>query len=96
MAKNRTKGGRYTPPKQRPAVDPLAGFSTFEEISLEALSPGDDCSACAAQVEHCHGVEVDHQDGTVSCSFGAECLGADALHVRGVSCFLVGPCDRCG
>jgi hypothetical protein len=76
--------------------DPMGAVGLLGSVSLESLAPGDECSACAAGVEHCHGVELDHKDGTVSCSLDSECLGSDVLHVRGASCFLVGPCGHCG
>uniref|UniRef100_UPI002F91276A hypothetical protein n=1 Tax=Streptomyces virginiae TaxID=1961 RepID=UPI002F91276A len=44
----------------------------------------------------CPGVELDHQDGTVGCTLGAGCAGADVLHLDGRTCGLFEPCEPCG
>lgn len=41
----------------------------------------------------CTGTELDHEDGTTTCSLGNDCGG---VHMTGNTCNLLNPCDRCG
>lgn len=52
------------------------------------------CSICenAPGVDHCHGLWLDHLDGSGECEDGC---GRDVLHARGASCGVFAPCDRC-
>lgn len=47
-------------------------------------------------MDTCAGTEIDHQDGTVSCTLGAECAGANAVHINARTCGLFEPCEPCG
>ena len=58
-----------------------------DDVTVAAGGPG-------ASV--CPGFEVDHEDGSVTCTEGAACLGDDALHTQGISCSLrPGRCPVC-
>ncbi len=53
------------------------------------------CSWCAQGLEHCDGVLVTHRDGSESCT-AVVCVGLpDVEHPSGMSCGMLGPCDRC-
>jgi hypothetical protein len=44
----------------------------------------------------CPGMEVDHIDGSVTCTEGRLCLGAESLHAQGMTCSLLSePCGVC-
>lgn len=64
------------------------------EADVMASLMGWRCSVCenAPEVEHCHGVWIEHRDGFEECEDG--CPG-DVLHVRGASCGTLAPCERC-
>jgi hypothetical protein len=75
-----------------------------DRLGIDADELGHVCPACTAAgaADHeggystCLGVEIDHQDGTTSCSLGDDCAGADVLHPSGQTCGLLAPCERCG
>lgn len=46
-------------------------------------------------IDHCHGVEIFHKDGTASCSLGSDCYGSETVHIDGQSCGLTTVCERC-
>ncbi|MGK4909678.1 hypothetical protein [Streptomyces albus] len=48
------------------------------------------------RVTFCTGVEIEHQNGTTTCSLGTECTGLDTLHPSGQTCGLLSPCEQCG
>jgi hypothetical protein len=58
---------------------------------------GDRCSWCeAGEVAHCHGYELQHDDGVSTCSENpATCDPETVPHPRGMTCGFLGPCDRC-
>lgn len=49
----------------------------------------------AQGIDHCHGIEVFHQDGTISCSLEADCHGLETVHANGQSCGLTAVCEWC-
>lgn len=70
-------------------VDPL--FHTCADCS-HLGSAGDE----PPPFTMCPGTELDHGDGTTTCSLGADCAGAEQLHAQGQSCNMFAPCERCG
>jgi hypothetical protein len=52
-------------------------------------------SADLIPMSRCMGTELDHLDGTTTCTEGAACPGGDVVHVSGMSCSLAGPCAHC-
>jgi len=76
-----------------------------DQLGIDADELGHLCPACTASgtsgqeapmFSTCTGIEIDHQDGTTTCSLGDDCAGADMLHGSGQTCGLLGPCERCG
>ncbi|MGW6569292.1 hypothetical protein [Streptomyces sp. NPDC054975] len=65
---------------------------------FDLLDPLDHtCARCpGTPADLCPGSEVEHQDGTVTCSLGDDCHGPDMLHPDGQSCGLFTPCEPCG
>lgn len=52
------------------------------------------CPDCAQDLEHCHGVAIEHADGVPDCTEGPPCSLPAALHAAAVPCLEVN-CD-CG
>jgi hypothetical protein len=48
-----------------------------------------------AQSGGCSGIQLDHKDGSMSCSRGAACPGVALPHKAWGPCELAGPCDHC-
>jgi hypothetical protein len=68
---------------QKPVVDNPAPASAVKA----GVMPG--IAACA-------GMEIDHEDGSVTCSLGDDCADPGAFHASGISCSLTGDhCDIC-
>ncbi|MET7816522.1 hypothetical protein ABZT26_37535 [Streptomyces sp. NPDC005395] len=75
-----------------------------DQLGITADELGHVCPACTAPgatahpraFEVCTGTEIDHQDGTTTCSLGSDCLGAEELHASGQTCGMLAPCARCG
>lgn len=74
------------------------------QLGITADELGHICLACTAAgaADHpdalplCTGIEINHRDGTTTCSVGSECPGEDTPHASGQSCGLFEPCDGCG
>jgi hypothetical protein len=45
----------------------------------------DGCGDCASELEHCHGVAVEHADGVPDCTEGSCWLPA-SLHAAAIAC----------
>lgn len=75
-----------------------------DRLGITADELGHICPECTAPgsaghpraVTSCPGIEIDHQDGTTTCSLEDDCAGADVLHGSGQTCGLLKPCQRCG
>lgn len=75
-----------------------------DRIGITADELGHICPQCTAAgsaghsraVMACPGVELDHPDGTTTCTLGDDCVGADVFHGSGRTCNLLEPCERCG
>ncbi|MGW1163616.1 hypothetical protein ACWD48_36630 [Streptomyces sp. NPDC002519] len=75
-----------------------------DRLGIRADELGQTCPGCTAvgQAEGlrmfvlCTGVEVDHEDGTTTCSLGDDCASPGNLHGAGITCGLLAPCERCG
>lgn len=75
-----------------------------DRLGITADELGHVCPACTAAgaTDHprmfllCTGVEIDHRDGTTTCSLEDGCAGDDVPHASGQSCGLLAPCERCG
>lgn len=75
-----------------------------DELGIHADELGHVCPACTAPgaAEHsrmlslCTGIEIDHRDGSTTCSLGDHCLGDNMPHGSGQTCGLLAPCERCG
>jgi hypothetical protein len=52
------------------------------------------CPDCARDLDHCHGVAIEHADGVPDCTEGAPCTLPPSLHAAAVPCPEVS-CD-CG
>lgn len=52
------------------------------------------CPDCRGDLEHCHGVAIEHADGVPDCTEGPPCNLPAALHAAAVPCTEVS-CD-CG
>jgi len=52
------------------------------------------CVDCAGDLEHCHGVAIEHADGVPDCTEGAPCSLPASLHAAAVPCTEMS-CD-CG
>ncbi|MFC9949968.1 hypothetical protein ACFVIN_05395 [Streptomyces prasinus] len=44
----------------------------------------------------CSGLQLDHQDGSMSCSLGSDCPGVAQPHAGWTDCHSHGPCAHCG
>ena len=62
---------------------------------LAPLSRGVSCEGFPSGLEHCHGVEIEHFDGSISCTLGVLCAGAVVIHLQSETCGLVRRCDHC-
>lgn len=75
-----------------------------DRLGITADELGHICPECTATgsaghpraVTACPGVELDHQDGTTTCTLGDDCAGPDVFHGTGRTCNLLNPCERCG
>lgn len=75
-----------------------------DRLGIDADELGHVCQACTAagaseagsMFSACTGIELDHRDGTTSCSLGDSCHEKDAPHAAGQTCGLMEPCERCG
>lgn len=76
-----------------------------DQLGIGADELGHVCPACTAPGSAsgnarawtvCTGTEIEHQDGTSTCTLGAACLGPDEFHASGRTCGLLEPCGRCG
>jgi len=52
------------------------------------------CPDCAGDLEHCHGVAIEHADGVPDCTEGAPCALPAEVHAAAVPCTEMS-CD-CG
>jgi hypothetical protein len=57
-----------------------------------AQTPG--CPDCRSDLEHCHGVAIEHADGVPDCTEGPPCSLPAAAHAAAVPCIEMS-CD-CG
>jgi len=53
-------------------------------MSVRRRSGG--CLECANDLEHCHGVAIEHADGVPDCTEGSSCRLVAALHAAAVPC----------
>lgn len=75
-----------------------------DRLGIRADELGHTCPSCTAvgaadqpgMFSSCTGTEIDHQDGTTTCTLGDGCVGEDVMHASGQSCGLLAPCERCG
>jgi hypothetical protein len=44
------------------------------------------CPECAGDLEHCHGVAIEHADGVPDCTEGSTCSLPASLHAAAVPC----------
>lgn len=58
-------------------------------MTAATLAPTiDTCPACSLELDHCHGLLVEHDDGTTTCLDG--CGGPRAVHDELVGCAELG------
>jgi hypothetical protein len=63
-------------------------------MSRRAAPRATGCQDCASDLEHCHGVAIEHADGVPDCTEGPPCNLPAAMHAAAVPCTEVS-CD-CG
>jgi hypothetical protein len=75
-----------------------------DQLGIHADELGHICPQCTATgaaghagaITLCTGIQIDHQDGTTTCTLGEDCSDPDAMHPSGQTCGLFEPCDHCG
>lgn len=63
----------------------------------ERLAAGDlgEVRRLLGMPEGCQGLQLDHRDGSMSCSRGADCPGVALPHNGWTDCVAYGPCAYC-
>ena len=69
-------------------------FSTATSESSDCTPAGRGCASCAADLEHCHDVSIEHADGTTEC-LADDCRVRHELHDWQLSCAALDPPCPC-